>query len=150
MNETGWLPFRPQAKSPSELQKVQRGLILLRFDEIDPFVLNQPFRQKTGLPGERLRMIARMKEGPYHSVLANSSRFRAQEGGPVFARNPVDDEPPMIVLFECLLGSSPQLTNHMDCLAAFGKQSRHVMYISPNASSKCRRIFAAYDEMVHE
>jgi len=57
MDETGWLPFGPQPKSPSELQKVQRGLILLRFDDIDPFMLNQPFSQKTGLPGETLRVI---------------------------------------------------------------------------------------------
>src|SRR3990167_4359929 len=121
MNDERRLSRRAEPEGSTELEVVQRGFVLLRFDDVDGFFLDQPLRQKTGFPCVTLRWIDRLKEPPPFRWFVERRFVVARI--PVLKGNSMDDESASLPFFDRLLGPCPRLADHMDGFTVFGQET---------------------------
>lgn len=77
-------------------------------------------------------------------------RFGAQQRRPVVERDSMDDQSAPARFFACSFRVFATLADHMDDLAMFGQQTRHVRHVCSDAASGCGRKLAADDQVFHE
>jgi hypothetical protein len=149
MDEARRPPFRPLSKRPPKLKIVKRRFIVLGFNNVYTFILNQLLGKLAGLPRETLWRKTRIEETLFFFASKSGMRLAGEHGGPVIVRDPVNDQSSLALFFNPGVGSFPQLADHMNGLSRLGKESRDVKCVSADPARRRRRVFAADYQVSH-
>jgi hypothetical protein len=114
VNDAWRPPFWTEPKRPTQEEIVEGRFPFLSFDDVDPFLLDQPLRQDRGAPGEPLMREDRLAQTGKLSPGAGLFTWIAWWN--VRGADPVDDQAPIEQRLALPWTALPSFADEVDCI----------------------------------